>query len=227
VLSGVRGALAVQQAPEGSTPGTEGAEELIMESFEVGQRVRIVNPQYLQGNGLSGPVEGIVMALDEHGPYYAKGHASISLLNDYKKRRFVAYPSECELVEPKRKNRIIVPEGMFTAFIGAENHDGPKWDDRVLYKMLKAALLWLSENPIVPTLEQAEYMYDGAKGSHSASIQYCMTEWQRRMFLAPEPWHPEEIKDMLSDGKDAASMQYNKDILEAFRRGQKSKLMVK
>jgi hypothetical protein len=89
-----------------------------MESFEVGQRIRIVNPQYLEGNGLPGPVKGIV-------------------------------------------------------------------------------------------------------------IELSMTEWQRRMFLAREPKHPEEIKDMLSDGKDAASMQYNKDILEAFRRGQKSKLMVK
>jgi len=47
---------------------------------------------------------------------------------------------------------------------------------------------WLSKNPILPTEEQAQYMYDGKNGlGHSATIQYCMTEWQRRMFLVPEP----------------------------------------
>jgi hypothetical protein len=71
-----------------------------MEVFEIGQRVRIVAKHYLQANGLPGPVEGIVTAINGHRPYYAKGHAAISLVNDARKRKFVACPSECELVEP-------------------------------------------------------------------------------------------------------------------------------
>jgi hypothetical protein len=85
---------------------------------------------------------------------------------------------------------------------------------------------WLSKNPILPTEEQAQYMYDGKNGlGHSATIQYCMTEWQRLMFLAPEPKVPEEIKDLLYEKKrcDLWADETNFHIQEAFRRGQRSK----
>ena len=80
------------------------------------------------------------------------------------------------------EKRVVVPEGMYDAAM--------KYQDSGIQcgAALEAALLWLSENPIVPTEEQAQYMYDGKNGlGHAGTIRYCMIEWQRRMFLAPEP----------------------------------------
>lgn len=55
---------------------------------------------------------------------------------------------------------------------------------------LKAALQWLSENPIVPTLTEVAFWADGLsreirKEHPSIVAQGFAVEWQRRMFLAP------------------------------------------
>jgi hypothetical protein len=74
-----------------------------MKSFEIGQRVRIVDPAYLCRNSFDAPEEGVVTAIDSHRPWYEPGHASIALLNDAEKRSFVAFPSDCELVDEEKK----------------------------------------------------------------------------------------------------------------------------
>ena len=119
--------------------------------------------------------------------------------------------------------RYVVPEGMKQAAEEAEEEylcDGQSRD--VCRKViLKAALRWQAKNPIVPTPEQlkdlwADYRGDGWK----AVCEYSAVEWQRRMYLAPEPEVSEGIKDLLSGGN------LDKLIIEAesrgFLRGQKA-----
>jgi hypothetical protein len=90
------------------------------------------------------------------------------------------------------ENNIVVPEGMLNAFLRMENHIGSKWDDRVLREMLSSALRWLSENPIMPTKEQCLEMTTTNRRATFGTdgwewLKHGATEWQRRMFLAPEP----------------------------------------
>ena len=92
--------------------------------------------------------------------------------------------------------RVIVPEGMVKAAIFAWRlHPirGYPPEDAVC-KAVEAALRWLSENPIVPTMEQATEMSDSGHPCVLDGVWYA-TEWQRRMFLAPEPEVHEEDKD--------------------------------
>lgn len=125
-------------------------------------------------------------------------------------------------------SKIKVPEGMLKAFHRSEAHDGLKWDDNVLENMLEAALRWLSDNPIVPTRDDVLKMN---RGWHfEVEIISAITEWQRRMFLAPEPEIPEEVKDLLwSETLYAGDQKFfeavpriNENVIEAFRRGQRS-----
>jgi hypothetical protein len=90
----------------------------------------------------------------------------------------------------------------------------------------------LSENPIVPTIgdvigllqERALSGYlseEGCCGISATTIRCVMREWQRRMFLAPEPEVPEEIKDLLYNEHDIAPPyeRHNNLVIEAERRG--------
>jgi len=105
------------------------------------------------------------------------------------------------------------------------------------WALLEAFVCWLSENPIVPTDAQVEEMRIKLVPVHPhwANI---VAEWQRRMFVAPEPKAPDEIKDLfwpVLDTKTASTCEadelikhtncerHNEEISEAFRRGQKSK----
>lgn len=60
----------------------------------------------------------------------------------------------------------------------------------------------ISENPIVPTPEQEGDLIgywrteDRRAGYPTNGARAMAVEWQRRMFLAPEPEVPEEIKDL-------------------------------
>ena len=96
--------------------------------------------------------------------------------------------------------KIKVPDGMLKAALTA-NVDGVDTSERIA-RGLEASIRWLSENPIVPTLDQWESCYRGIpSGSYPSSseveIAQCV-EWQHRMFLAPEP-NPvvQKIKDSL------------------------------
>ena len=79
--------------------------------------------------------------------------------------------------------KIVVPEGMLKAAGKASGGVDP--DGYFLYLPLQAALLWLSENPIVPTDEQVEEMRIKLVPVHP-HWGNIVAEWQRRMFLASD-----------------------------------------
>lgn len=53
-------------------------------------------------------------------------------------------------------------------------------------RYLESALCWLSENPILPTEANLQLMRKNRNKGVERRTHY-MREWQRRMFLAPEP----------------------------------------
>src|SRR6202789_1329114 len=91
--------------------------------------------------------------------------------------------------------KIIVPAGMLKAVdeaistargIGCDLIAGHVRDIA-----LEAALRWLSENPIEPSNKQIGEMilsapYSNTRQAYTSTI-FCITEWQKRMILAPEP----------------------------------------
>ena len=92
------------------------------------------------------------------------------------------------------ERKYLVPEGMLRAAWHAQlPADNPtfEWDEgdemsRKFYRrIMEAALRWLSDNPQVPTMEQATEMSDSGHPCVLDGVWYA-TEWQRRMFLAPE-----------------------------------------
>jgi hypothetical protein len=117
--------------------------------------------------------------------------------------------------EPKEPVRVVIPEGMLQ--VGREAYNAYVTADRGATLILEDALRWLSKNPMVPTPAQFDAMVDGA---HLSSFDVCV-EWQRRMFLAPEPEIPEAIRDLFIRMPEA---EYTREQLavEAFRRGQNS-----
>ena len=103
---------------------------------------------------------------------------------------------------------------------------------------LEAALRWLSESPIVPTMDDVEAMqeaYCGQQMSGEPNVcRFIATEWQRRMFAAPEPGSPYDA--VLDAALKAAPLHVdgvmiyssNGDLLaEARRRGQKAEANAK
>lgn len=110
------------------------------------------------------------------------------------------------------ENRYIVPEGMLKAamkpFGWHEDrypaHTGAFCEGVCVRDILEAALQWWSENPIVPTEEQCNELIDLIGANGRASVRYPsridvsqvrvgLSEWQRRMFLAPESPFAQEV----------------------------------
>jgi hypothetical protein len=128
------------------------------------------------------------------------------------------------------EKKIVVPTGMLKA---AMNSIQPSVLVGTISVSLKAALLWLSENPPVPTFRTVDEC--GSAGMCSADGldgEFCRTkdviEWQRLMFVAPEPEVLEEIKDLMLSQQSHPKLEGFKDelnlrMIEAFRRGQKAK----
>ena len=94
----------------------------------------------------------------------------------------------------------------------------------------------LSENPIVPNeADVMEILQERVRSHHISGEEYCaippatvrfvIREWQRRMFLAPEPEVPEAIKDLLEGPEEPgiSAREANWRVIEAYRRGQQSK----
>ena len=136
--------------------------------------------------------------------------------------------------------KILVPEGMLKAAVEAvrvrsefgfhfiDNKDELRSRRaRIVAQTqdtLEAALLWLSENPIVPTNEQTQGVCDSifVGSEYLLDPRDAMVEWQRRMFLAPEPEVPEEIKELVdSFNVPIYKLFYKEGLKEAFRRGLK------
>ena len=106
------------------------------------------------------------------------------------------------------EKKIVIPEGMLTAAWQAVSSKmktyipghGPG-ELHVARIAVEAALLWLSENPIVPTKEQLGPVVKEC-GKLSQSLYgyggwiWMITEWQRRMLLAPGPDVPEAVSKL-------------------------------
>ena len=124
------------------------------------------------------------------------------------------------------EKKIAIPEGMLEAAVAAVKIPvSGQLARNQTHDILEAALRWLSENPIVPTMEQATEMSDSGHPCVLDGVWYA-TEWQRRMFLAPEPEVPEEIKDLLwSIGGTwmQTDKKHNNEVAEAYRRGKEAK----
>ena len=89
---------------------------------------------------------------------------------------------------------------------------------------LEAFIRWQSENPVVPTEKQALDMYtDFPIGSGIKCAVSGAVEWQRWMYLVPEPEVPETLKDcLIEDDRPISRECHNARIIEAYRRGRES-----
>ena len=97
----------------------------------------------------------------------------------------------------------------------------------------------LSENPIVPNeADVMEILQERVRSHHISGKEYCaippatvrfvIRESQRRMFLAPEPEVPSEIRDIdawltVYLGSHPEIENIRRNFLLTFRRGQQSK----
>ncbi len=89
------------------------------------------------------------------------------------------------------EKKIVVPEDMIRAackgtFVGQDI----RWSPTVCHRILESAMRWLSENPIVPTEAQTDAMaghFSSDDSLFGTFARWFAVEWQRRMFLAPEP----------------------------------------
>lgn len=119
--------------------------------------------------------------------------------------------------------KIKVPVGMQMAGFDALSADEQRGYPPAYYAFLYAALRWLSENPIVPTEEQCKDIErtGPSRGMDCYSwIHMAAVEWQRRMFLAPDPDEP--IRDLLCEhAADGCVTRHNQNVREAYRRGRK------
>src|ERR1700677_119276 len=137
--------------------------------------------------------------------------------------------------------RIRIPSEMrHAAFKAVANKHGvstvgamaESWADDAAVAV-EAALLWLSEHPIVPTNDLIGDCYEKVYGVRlSTSADYdrvgkFVAESQRRMFLSPQPEIQEEIADLLWDDSKGRlgemgvgrNDRHNALIVEAFNRG--------
>lgn len=95
------------------------------------------------------------------------------------------------------EKRYVVPEGMLAAFkIGFGSESGfilPEIGPQTM-KALEAALKWQAETPRVPNasdLKEFRTLWDDSWSKTQAGngdfFAWALTEWIRRMYLAPEP----------------------------------------
>ena len=138
--------------------------------------------------------------------------------------------------------KYVVPEGMLQAATQAYNSKtaelGYKYyvDRYVVEEIVRAAVRWLAENPIVPTNEQVEAIhveqYDSTEDFLTVSKKNMAVEWQRQMFLSPKSRIPEAVEDLWIDENsisfykgdpEAIAARGNRAILEAYRRGREGR----
>lgn len=137
------------------------------------------------------------------------------------------------------KKKIVVPKGMLEAALDGPGIESVK-ETRRLYveACIEASMRWLSENPIVPSDDQRDEIicawdkFGRLQEGSGDFFRWSLIEWQRRMFLAPEPDVPEAFKeavigilDQINQNALAPSNAVPQlhAALEAYRRGQKSR----
>jgi len=106
-----------------------------------------------------------------------------------------------------------------------------QYAQEIMGLMLKAAVRWMANNPLVPSDESAQQMLaakDHFVGSFEPVewIRWGGTEWQRRMFLAPEPVFPKELEAILldtaaPDESRPTRQYYNARVIEAYHLGKR------
>ncbi len=125
--------------------------------------------------------------------------------------------------------KIKLPEGMLEA---ADQRQRSDVERRFTKAIVEAVLLWISENPIVPTDEQIRKCAKAAGLFHWCfgkqdffQVRKFFVELQR-MFLQPEPEVPEAVEDLiLHPGTESLPqdiVKANEAIIEAYNRGRKS-----
>lgn len=103
-----------------------------------------------------------------------------------------------------REKRIVVPDGMLKA---ATEQAGYLYGDLTVFVngmtldgVLAAALRWLSEHPMVPTIADIARLHSECRLTTAQRNDFLdqavIVEWQRRMFFAPEPEVPQEAIDV-------------------------------
>jgi hypothetical protein len=124
------------------------------------------------------------------------------------------------------ERKVVVPDGMLEAALGILTIGDPDTWRPIFRNILAAALRWLSANPSELTDEMwHQVSWDGkATIVTRETINGLLRFVFSRMFLAPEPEAPEEIRDLLVLRAEEMPLlkQINVNILEAFRRGQKA-----
>ena len=128
------------------------------------------------------------------------------------------------------EKRAVVPVGMCAAARRAYRkrygEDGSPGQEECLKYALEEALQWATENPQTPTKAQLQKIADehGRGECYPESISLYVTGFQKLMWLAPESEVPEELHDLQwAIGDNPQADLHNKETIEAYRRGQKSK----
>ena len=122
--------------------------------------------------------------------------------------------------------KYVVPEDGFNVACKAIPFSFVAWHQRLA---LEAFIRWQSESPRVPSVRDIQEMvaaFNGQSLEQSDCLRsFLPIEWQRRMYLAPEPEVPEEIKDLLVNPVIGAinGEQINDRVLQAFQRGKASR----
>lgn len=144
--------------------------------------------------------------------------------------------------------KINVPEGMLKSALGAVNNKRtvhcPACDLNDLGLILEAALLWQRENLIEPTEGQIELFLRGQgitdTGYYFSTLRSFGLYFQRCLYDAPETDVPEEVRELLwadprypdgiwylpvdeSKPYTSETLHHNKQVLEAYRRGQQDR----
>jgi hypothetical protein len=122
-------------------------------------------------------------------------------------------------------DKINVPEEAVKWVIRARYGTADQNQTEAIRKDLNSFACWLAENPIVPTLEQ--YRAIMALRNYGVSMEdekFYYAEWQRQMFLEPEPEVPDGVKDLLvpNDPETGLPMDQRMALLESYRRGREA-----
>lgn len=146
------------------------------------------------------PTEGLLIGVFLDGAIEQYEAASVEERQDPDSKN-VRHLQEAETILANGKGvemmerEIVVPEGMLKAIVDASpqrNRECIEFAYEHYRPMLRAALGWLGENPIVPGVEQrdklvADYHKDQSLWERTHYTAWVVGEWQRRMFLAPLP----------------------------------------